>query len=186
MSVTLNSYMNAPLIAFIDVETTGLDPAENRIAEIGIVFLDGDRVSEWSCLLALGARRLRVATSVSIASDAEDAPNFRDIAVHLQRRLMGHLLVAHNARFDYSFLKAEFERAGIDFSAQILCSLMLSRALYPDDARHDLDSLMVRHGLESDVRHRALPDARLLLQLWRVIHRQHDSQAIEGTIARLL
>ena len=83
-------------------------------------------------------------------------------------RLAGRLLIAHNARFDYGFLKAEFGRVGIEFHPDVLCSLMLSRRLYAQLAHHDLDSLIEHHALEAEVRHRALHDARLIWQFWQL------------------
>lgn len=167
-----------PPLAFIDVETTGLDPAVDRIAEIGVVLVDGSACSEWSCLLALGAARLTEVRDAG-AAEPERAPAFMEIASELAARLSGRLLVAHNARFDYAFLKAEYQRCGRVFEADVLCSLALSRRLYPEQRRHDLDSLQLRHGLEVDVRHRALPDARLLARYWQVMLREHPP----GTIA---
>jgi DNA polymerase III subunit epsilon len=170
-----------PPLAFIDVETTGLDPAVDRIAEIGVVLVDGGASAEWSCLLALGAARL-AEVRVAGAAEPERAPSFTEIASELAARLSGRLLVAHNARFDYAFLKAEYQRSGRVFEADVLCSLALSRRLYPQQRRHDLDSLQLRHALPVDVRHRALPDARLLARYWQVMLREHPPDAVAEAI----
>jgi hypothetical protein len=71
-------------------------------------------------------------------------------------RLEGHLFVAHNARFDYGFLRTEFRRLGLRFSAPVLCTVKLSRALYAEHRRHNLDTLMERFSLACGARHRAL------------------------------
>jgi DNA polymerase-3 subunit epsilon len=177
-----------PSIAFVDIETTGLDPAANRIAEIGVVTVDGDRVTQWSTLIGLrdGMSRPPPRAPIAAEPDPAPAPRFRDIATDLERRLAGRLLVAHNARFDYAFLKAEFQRIRIDFSPQVLCTVMLSRRLYPEHARHDLDSLMDRHDLRAQERHRALPDAHLLWQFWQAIHRDMGRKAIADAVQTLL
>ncbi|HEX5863518.1 MAG TPA: 3'-5' exonuclease, partial [Casimicrobiaceae bacterium] len=118
-------------LAFLDVETTGLSPTENRIAEIGVVMVDGARVERWTTLVKT-LRRREASSSTACEPDAVyDAPSFRNIAADLAQRLSGRLLVAHNARFDHAFLKAEFDRVGIAFEPQIICSVMLSRRLYP-------------------------------------------------------
>ena len=94
-----------------------------------------------------------------------DAPRFADIAharAREARAVAGAapLFVAHNARFDYSFLRSEFRRAGVPFSAKVLCTVKLSRRLFPEHVRHNLDAVMERHGLACSARHRALGDAR--------------------------
>ena len=65
----------------------------------------------------------------------------------LHERLAGRTFVAHNVRFDYGFLRHEFERAGIRWTARTLCTVKLSRRLYPQHHRHNLDTLIERHGL---------------------------------------
>src|SRR4249919_2511492 len=127
----------------------------------------------------------RRARSAAMSLMRNDAPRFRDIAADLARRLEGRLLIAHNARFDYAFLKAEFGRVGIDFHADVLCSLMLSRKLYAQFAHHDVDSLIEHHALEAEVRHRALHDARLVWQFWQLIHREVPRAAIANAIELL-
>ena len=81
---------------------------------------------------------------------------------------------------------AEFERAGIAFAAQVVCSVMLSRKLYPDLQHHNLDALAETHRLAVEERHRALPDAELLWQWWQVIHRENARKTIDRIIAGLL
>jgi DNA polymerase-3 subunit epsilon len=173
-------------VAFVDVETTGLSPAQDRIAEIGVVTVDGDRVERWTTLIKVSRHR-EIAPEISVEADAVDAaPCFGDIASELAKRLSGRLLVAHNARFDHAFLRKEFERAGVAYEPQVLCSVMLSRKLYPDLAHHDLDSLVECHGLSAETRHRALPDVDLLWQWWQVIHHQCANDVIDRTIQGLL
>ncbi len=70
------------------------------------------------------------------------------MAAELLARIDGAVLVAHNARFDHAFLKAEFARAGLAFRARTLCTARLARLLEPEAAGgHGLDALIARHGL---------------------------------------
>ena len=151
------SLPDLPPLAFVDVETTGVNPRENRITEIGVVCVDGGGTSEWSTVInPLARRREHTPAPEGITDEMRlAAPRFKDIAIDLAARLDGRLLVAHNARFDYSFLKAEFSRVGIEFHPDVLCSLMLSRKLYAQFAHHDVDSLIEHHALEAEVRHRS-------------------------------
>src|SRR5258705_7557799 len=88
-------------LAFVDLETTGIDPSCGRIAEIGIVSVDADRVEEWGSFVDAGP--------------GAASPCFRELAPEIQRRLAGGLFVAHNARFDHGFLPDEFPRLGNEF-----------------------------------------------------------------------
>ena len=175
-------------LAFVDLETSGLSPAQNRITEIGVVTVDESGVNEWTTLINPGtALTERSRLFNGIGDDVvKDAPRFKDIAAELSNRLAGRLFIAHNARFDFGFLRAEFQRLRIEFQPQVLCSVMLSRKLYPSLAGHDLDTLMQRHGLTADVRHRALPDARLIWQFWQVLHADHSGEQLAAVIASLL
>jgi len=177
-----------PRLAFVDLETSGLSPGADRVTEIGVVTVDDGGVEEWTTLINPGrdlTERSRFFNGIT-SDELADAPRFSAIAAQLAARLAGRLLVAHNARFDFGFLRAEFRRAGIEFQPPVLCSVMLSRKLYPDCDGHDLDTLMQRHALRAEVRHRALPDARLVWQFWQVIQAQHAPEHVDTVIAALL
>ena len=115
-----------------------------------------------------------------------DAPTFEDLALELYRRLDGKVLVAHNARFDYGFLRNEFRRIGYDYTPKVLCTVKLSRRLYPQERRHNLDSLITRHNLSCDNRHRALADARVLWQFTQHIYQELEPAVIRETVDKLL
>ena len=116
----------------------------------------------------------------------ESAPSFQAVCGSLARRLEGRILAAHNARFDYGFLKAEFRRAGTSYVAPVLCTVKLSRRLFPQHRRHNLDALIVRHALFCIDRHRALGDARVLWELAQIWGRDLDETALNGACAELL
>lgn len=175
-------------LAFIDLETTGATAAIDRITEIGIVEVDADgSVREWQQLVNPGRRiapfveRLTGISNQMVAT----APPFAEVADEVLRRLQGRLFIAHNASFDYGFLKSEFKHLGVEFSANVICTVKLSRALYPEFKRHSLDSLIERHGLQTNTRHRALADARLIHQFWQKIHAERMPADIEAALAEL-
>lgn len=175
-------------LAFIDLETTGATATADRVTEIGIVEVDEDgSVREWQQLVNPGTRIppfIEQLTGISNAMVA-DAPPFAAVADETLRRLEGRLFIAHNARFDYGFLKNEFKRLGITFRAPVLCTVKLSRTLYPEFHRHNLDSLIERHGLQADARHRALADAQLIHQFWQKIHVDRSSEDIAAALKKL-
>jgi DNA polymerase-3 subunit epsilon len=175
-------------LAIVDVETTGAHPAWDRVTEIAVVEVaQGEVVSEWSTLVNPGTSiPSAIQALTGITNDmVEDAPAFEDLAPEIFERLQGRVFVAHNARFDYGFLRHEFERAGLRFQAKTLCTVKLSRRLYPQHARHNLDSLIERHQLICSARHRALGDAQAVLQFLRVAAEQHGAELVESA-TRLL
>jgi DNA polymerase III subunit epsilon len=173
--------MNGPL-AIVDVETTGSDPASDRITEIAVLEVTGFALTaQWSTLINPGGAipgSIQALTGIT-QQMVESAPRFSDIAGELYERLAGRLFVAHNARFDYGFLRREFDRAGLKYLARTLCTVRLSRRLYPGAHGHDLDSLIERHGLECEARHRAAPDAAALWQFLCVAAADHGEDVLE-------
>ena len=155
-------------VACVDLETTGGTAAQHRVTEVGIVLLeDGAVVEEWSSLVNPCQRippAIQSFTGITNEMVA-DAPTFADLRAEVRTRLEGRLFVAHNARFDYGFVRSEFRRAGEKFSAPVLCTVRLSRALFASHQRHNLDVLIDRWGLECGQRHRALGDAAVLPSL---------------------
>jgi DNA polymerase III subunit epsilon len=152
-------------VACVDLETTGGTAAEHRITEVGIVLLeDGAVVEEWSSLVNPCQRIPPMIQSFTGITNemVADAPTFADLRSEIRMRLEGRLFVAHNVRFDYGFIRSEFRRAGEKFSAPVLCTVRLSRALFASHNRHNLDVLIDRWGLECGQRHRALGDAAVL------------------------
>lgn len=179
--------MNRP-IAFVDLETTGGDARHHRIIEVGIVELDADGgAREWSSLVNPGCRiphGIEAFTGISNEM-VEAAPSFERVAEEVERRLAGRLFVAHNVRFDYGFVRQEFQRLGRRFRSQVLCTVKLSRLLSPGEGRHNLDAVMQRHGLTTNARHRALGDARVLHDLWNVLRETRPVAELESAIAQL-
>ena len=166
--------MFATSLAFVDLETTGMSAADDRVTEVGIVRVDdGACVDEWSslvnpeCSIPAAIQAMTGITNAMVA----DAPVFERIADEVQRRIAGCVFVAHNARFDYGFLKHEFGRLGRRFTAKVLCTVKLSRRLFTEASAHNLDALIARYGLASDDRHRALGDARILWQFVQALYR---------------
>ncbi|MGH8262830.1 MAG: exonuclease domain-containing protein, partial [Steroidobacteraceae bacterium] len=160
----------------------------HRIIEVGIVELDADGTArEWSRLVNPGCRipsDIEAFTGIS-SEMVEDAPPFNRLADEIAERLAGRLFVAHNARFDYGFLRQEFQRLGRKFRSEVLCTVKLSRLLSPEEPRHNLDAVMERHGLSTLARHRALGDARVLYDLWQVLRAIRPADELEAAIAEL-
>ena len=190
--------MFAPSIAFIDLETTGTTPTGDRVTEIGIVRVeDGELAEEWSTLVNPGIpipEEIQALTGITNAM-VRDAPTFGDIRRDVHERLEGHVFVAHNARFDYGFIKNEFRRHEMPFTADVLCTVRLSRRMYPEAVGHGLDAIIARHGLEEAVagdaqsrtgRHSALGDARVLWSFVQRLYREKEVPDIVAAVRRIL
>ncbi len=176
-------------VVFLDLETTGATATHDRITEVGLVEVNnGEFIREWSTLVNPGMSippMIQALTGISNDMVA-GAPRFEDIARDLYLALDGRVLIAHNARFDYGFLKNEFKRLAKTFTAPVLCTVKLSRKLFPQHARHNLDTLMSRHGIACDARHRALGDARVLWHLAQQWRNDPGETAVLEATAKLL
>ena len=184
----MNQAPYPPPLVFVDLETTGANFANDRIIEIGLVEVDAEGVREWSTLVNPG---IPIPPFISHLTGIDNemvasAPRFDELAPGLQERLKNHLFIAHNARFDYSFLKREFLRLGMAFRAPSLCTVKLSRRLYPGHHRHSLDALMTRFNISAQERHRALADARVLWELWQVWQAQLPEASLQKAVETLV
>ena len=176
-------------LAIVDLETTGAHPVRDRITEIAIVRIEGGReVERWSSLVDPGVpipptiQRLIGITDAMVAS----APAFEALADTVLALLDDTVFVAHNARFDYGFLKSAFSRMARPFDLPVLCTVKLSRALYPEYHRHGLDALIARHGLQCSARHRAMGDAEVLWQFLVQAQAALPAEAVTQGVARAM
>ena len=159
-----------PALAFVDIETTGSQFERDRITEIGIKTVEDGELREWERLInphVYIPQNIQRLTGIS-PQMVSGKPSFEELAGEIKKELEGKIFIAHNARFDYGFLKASFKRVGIDFKPKVLCTVKLSRLLFPNQARHNLDTIIQSHRLEVRARHRALGDADVLYQFWQV------------------
>ena len=176
-------------VACVDLETTGGHALHHRVIEVGVVLMEGGEVvEEWSSLVNPGCRIPRnIEDFTGISNDmVADAPDFAALQREVLGRLEGRLFVAHNARFDYGFLRSEFRRLGVRFRAPVLCTVKLSRRLYPGERGHNLDAVMARHGISCSARHRALGDAQVLAALLARLRRLHDPDELDAAVAGLV
>ena len=155
-----------PDLTFLDIETTGGSHVRDRITEVALIKIEqGAVVAKWETLINPGIPIPRNITGLTGIRDdmVKDAPVFEEIAGDLYSYLEGAVMVAHNARFDHGFLKAEYKRIGGTLRQRTLCTVKLSRKLYPHAEGHSLDAIMKRFGLSTSARHRGMGDAQLML-----------------------
>jgi DNA polymerase-3 subunit epsilon len=187
--VVLHNAGMLPSYVLLDLETTGGNPVADRITEIAAVRVEeGREVARWSTLVNPGTRIPAFIESLTGIRNAmvEDAPAFEVVAPRLLELLDGAVLVAHNARFDHGFLKNAFERMQIDLRVRTLCTVRLSRRLYPQHRSHGLDALIQRHGLQTPARHRAMGDVDMVLAWLEKARQELGDDTLRRAAAELL
>ena len=176
-------------LAIVDVETTGQSAMLGKVIEVAVLRVEGGKVVRRFESLVNPERyfspTIEALTGIS-NRDVVGAPVFAGIARRLEAVLEGAVFVAHNARFDYSFLKSEFAALGRPFSARCLCTVKLSRRLFPEHRHHDLTTVIERCGLTSQNRHRAGGDAAAVLAFLRHIDDSCESERVATALQQVL
>jgi len=173
------------LYAIVDIETTGGYAEHHRVTEIAIYLHDGLQLTgHFKTLINPGRKIPQFITGLTgITYDmVREAPAFKDIAQEVWLRLKDRVFVAHNAHFDYSFLKKEFENVGLVLNTKKLCTVRLSRKILPGLHSYSLGRLAESLGIAIPDRHRAGGDAFATARIFDILLRK-DS---EGVIARAL
>jgi DNA polymerase III subunit epsilon len=180
-------------LCFVDVETTGSAPPYARVTEVAVVsypFEAQKDVLSWSSLVDPGISippEIRFLTGISNEM-VRGAPKFASLVDQFEQLLVDGLFVAHHARFDFGFIKHEFERAGKPWPSTIktLCTVRLSRLLDADKAPHSLDAIRIRYRLPTTDRHRALGDSMALKHFFEALCAKHGEKAVLIGIKRLM
>lgn len=149
----------------VDVETSGMKPAVDRVLSVAAVVLDddGEVVEEFTTLLNPGVDPGPVHVHGLTPALLAGKPRFADVAAELGRVLEGRTVVAHNAAFDASFLAAEARRAGLQPPLrQYVCTLDLAGRLHLSTRDLKLATLAVHFGVEQRAAHDAHDDALVL------------------------
>lgn len=163
-----------PDLVFLDIETTGTTPSTDRITEIALIkIVNGERKVVWESFVNPEEHIPWHITKLTSIDDAmvKNAPTFKEIAGDLYSHLEGVVMAAHNCRFDYGFLKAEFARIGVTLRLRTLCTVKLSKHLYPGASGHSLDAIIDRFNLSTNARHRAMGDTLLMLDFLEAVER---------------
>lgn len=173
----------------VDVETTGMSGNFDRIIEIGMIRVEKNKIVDKFETLVNPQTHVSpfIESFTGISARAlEEAPVFETIKNRIFELLDSAIVVAHNARFDYSFLKSEMKRVGISYNSKTLCTVKLSRNLFPQYKSHSLESIIDRFGLDPGTRHRAYSDAYALWQFLRYLRKNISAKKLEKIIKILL
>ncbi len=157
------------MYAIIDIETTGGNASRERITEIAIYIHDGIKVvNEYSSLINPECKVPPFVARLTGISDEmlKDAPKFFEVARDIVEITEDCTFVAHNAAFDYSFVKQEFLNLGYKYKRPVLCTVKMSRKLLPGHKSYSLGNLCDSLGIQVTSRHRASGDALATVKLF--------------------
>jgi len=158
----------------------------DRVIEIGIIRVENGKIVGSLNTLLNPERHVPPFITRITGIEPESlvgAPVFEDIRAEAEALLEGAVFVAHNARFDYGFIKNELKRCGVSFNAKCLCTVRLSRKLFPDEKSHNLDALIERYDFSCENRHRAYDDAKVLHDFLIEVKKRPD---IDGHVRAIL
>jgi DNA polymerase-3 subunit epsilon len=173
------------MFAIVDIETTGDHALGNGITEIAIVLHNGVEIEgEYQTLINPLIPIQKYVQSLTGITDAmvATAPLFETVAPHIYNLLKDRVFVAHNVNFDYSFVKHYLQSAGYNLDVAKLCTIRLSRKIFPGLPKYGLASLCREFDIHNHGRHRAAGDALATAQLFEILI-QHDTS---GDLKRMM
>jgi DNA polymerase-3 subunit epsilon len=160
------------MYAIIDIETTGGSSRIEKITEIAIYLHDGNKITGEFSSLVNPERNIPyfITNLTGITNEmVEDAPRFFEIAKTIVEMTESRVFVAHNARFDYSFIREEFRSLGFNFKRSVLDTVTLSRKLFPGHRSYSLGNICGDLNININGRHRAKGDALATVKLFEML-----------------
>jgi len=160
------------MYAIIDIETTGGSARIEKITEIAIYLHDGEKITDEFVSLVNPERNIPyfITNLTGITNEmVENAPRFFEIAKTIVELTEGRTFVAHNARFDYSFIRQEFKSLGFNFRRSILDTVSLTRKLFPGFRSYSLGNICRQLKIRITDRHRAAGDALATVRLFELL-----------------
>lgn len=180
--------MNKPkLFAIVDIETTGNYAGGSKVTEIAIIIHNGKKIIEEYQSLINPQQPIPYQIQVLTGIDNEmvaDAPTFAELAEDIYHLLQGKIFVAHNVNFDYSFIVKELKAAGYDWQANKLCTVRLSRKLFPGYGSYSLGKLCLQRNIPLSDRHRAMGDAKATAILFEQLILADDGMVIAQNVLK--
>jgi len=175
------------MYAIIDIETTGGSARLEKITEVAIYLHDGEKITGEFVSLVNPERNIPyfITNLTGITNEmVESAPRFFEIAKNIVELTEGRTFVAHNARFDYSFIRQEFKSLGFNYKRNILDTVSLSRKLFPGHRSYSLGNICKDLRISINGRHRAAGDALATVRLFEMLL-ERDSD-INGSRSELI
>lgn len=159
------------MYAIVDIETTGGGPSA-RITEIAIYRYDGSQIlDQFQTLVNPKIFIPPFITHITGITNemVANAPIFEEVKDQIRSITEGAWFVAHNVKFDYGFIKNEFESSGEIFQRNQLCTVQLSRKIFPGLKSYSLGKLCANLNIQIENRHRADGDASATVKLFDML-----------------
>lgn len=175
------------IFAITDIETTGSYANGHNITEIAICLHNGEKViDEWHSLVNPHKPiPYHITQLTGITNEmVQEAPAFKEIAPEVEAFLKDSIFVAHNVNFDYSFLKREFESCGISWNRPKLCTVRLSRRIFPGFRSYSLSNLCRSLEIVNSAPHRAYGDTRATAVLFSQLMQNDEAGEIDKALKR--
>ena len=175
------------IYAITDIETNGRFASSNGITEIAIVLHDGQKIiDQFSSLINPGTTILPFISQLTGITNEmlKDAPKFHEVAKKIWEMTDQAIFVAHSVNFDYSFIREEFKQLGADFNRKKLCTVKLSRTVFPGYPSYSLGEICNRLNISIRNRHRALGDALATVQLFEKCLENNGTLHIDRMLKR--
>jgi|CXWL01.1.fsa_nt_gi DNA polymerase-3 subunit epsilon len=175
------------MYAIVDIETTGGYAAANGITEISIHVFDGNMVTEkFETLINPGQPIPGYISAMTGISDkmVADAPAFEMVAEKIYSILHDKIFIAHNVNFDYSFVKGHLKEAGFDLNVKKICTVRLSRKVFPGFPSYSLGKLCQSLGITINGRHRASGDTEATVKIFQLLLQNDKEKHIEKSLQR--
>lgn len=175
------------MYAVVDIETTGGYAENHRVTEIAIYHHDGFGITDKFHTLINPGRKIPyfITGLTGITSEmVREAPSFEEVHKEILHWLKDRVFVAHNAHFDFTFLKKEFEEVGIAWNTKKLCTVRLSRKIIPGLDSYSLGRLAESLGIKIPDRHRAGGDAQATAKIFDLLLKRDKSGVIVKALKR--
>ncbi len=160
------------MYAILDIETTGISAEREKITEIAIYIHDGTKIIDEFVSLINPERHIQpfITNLTGITNEmVRKAPKFYEIAKQIIEYTDNKIIIGHNVSFDYGFIKNEFKNLGYDFQRKTLCTVKLSRKIFPGKKSYSLGVLCDSLGIQIADRHRAAGDALAAVKLFELL-----------------
>lgn len=172
---------NLPYV-IVDTETTGLYPDQSEIIEIGAIKVSGTVKKEvFTSLIKPVSPIPPFITKITGIDDSmvDGKPGAATVLEDFLSFAEGHILVAHNADFDMSFLKYHMNKhLGAELNNKSLCTVKLSRAAVPGLVNYKLPTVAANFGIENKSAHRAMGDVEATFLIWQELIKRFKAKGI--------
>ena len=160
------------MFAIIDTETSGGKYNEEKIIEIGILVFDGKNITKTFQTLINPQKKVDYFVQKLTGITDKELKNckiFKDHAIEIKKLLKDKVIVGHNVNYDYRILKNEFKNIGIVLKADTLCTIEMSKEIFPNLESYKLKKICEYFNIEINNHHRAFDDAKATTELFKII-----------------